>query len=226
VEKRYPRSSRSRSSTDAATRLIERDLAQVYVDLAEWLDRAMAANRQKLEQAKTPDPALERMLVDQRTKRDEYLRQALPLFQSVLAKSPENPYALGGLAKANLSLGDDQTGIEYAKRYIALSHRNQEEWNAQLRKLERTMGKATEPERDFFLGKIRGAKDKEVGMRLLVGSVMIRDARYLEAVEQYTEVLRLDPARPAAYAERGRRSRWRQYRRAVRDREYMKITDL
>jgi tetratricopeptide (TPR) repeat protein len=207
---------------------LERDLAEVYLGLAEWHDRARAANQRKLDDPKAPrDSGLDRAVIEQRAKRDDYLRKALPLYDSVLVKSPENPYALAGLSKAHLTLGDDRTGIEYAKRYIALSHRNQEEWNAELRKLEKTMGKATDMERDFFLGKIRGAKDKEVGMRLLVGSVMIRDARYLEAVEQYTEVLRLDAARPAAYAERGQAYAMAgQYRRAVRDlEEYMKITD-
>jgi tetratricopeptide (TPR) repeat protein len=206
---------------------VERDLAQVYLDLAEWLDRAMVANRERLEKSKTPDPEIERLIVDQRTRRDQYLRQAIPLYDSVLAKSPENPYALGGLAKAYLTLGDDRTGIEYAKRYIALSHKNQEQWTAQLRALEKRMGKATDLERDFFLGRVRGAKEKEVGMRLLVGSTMIRDARYEEAVEQYTWVLRLDPSKPAAYAERGQAFAMSgKYRRAVRDlEEYMKVTD-
>jgi tetratricopeptide (TPR) repeat protein len=206
---------------------VERDLAQVYVDLAEWLDRAMSQNKERLEKSKTPDPALQAAVVDQRTRRDEYLRKAIPLYDSVLAKSPENPYALGGLAKAYLVLGDDRTGIEYAKRYIALSHKNQEQWTAQLRALEKRMGKATDLERDFFLGRVRGAKDKEVGMRLLVGSTMIRDGRYDEAVEQYTWVLRLEPSKAAAYAERGQAFAMSgKYRRAVRDlEEYMKITD-
>jgi tetratricopeptide (TPR) repeat protein len=206
---------------------VERDLAQVYLDLAEWLDRAYVANKEKLDKSKTPDPALQTAIVDQRKRRDEYLRAAIPLYVSVLAKSPENPYALGGLAKANLTLGDDRTGIDYALRYIALSHKNQEQWTAQLRALEKRMGKATDLERDFFLGRVRGAKEKEVGVRLLVGSTMIRDARYPEAVEQYTWVLRLDPAKPAAYAERGQAFAMSgQYRRAVRDlEEYMKVTD-
>ena len=64
-------------------------------------------------------------------------------------------------------------------------------------------------------------------MHLMLASVHMRRAEFGAAIEEYTEVIKLDAAVPAAYVERAQAyAALRQYRQAVDDlEEYLKITD-
>lgn len=206
---------------------IERDAAQVCVDLADWLEKAIKANEARISAGKATDSGLIDLVRRQREKRNDYLRRSIPLFESVLRKSPENPYALAGLAKANLLMGDEDHGIAYARRYIDISMVSQRRWQGELDDIVKKQGAATDEERELIGSRIRGAKEKEIGMRLLVASVLMRRKQWNEAAGEYTRVLELDPARPAAYAERAQA--WAlvgDYKKAVLDLEaFLKITD-
>ena len=205
---------------------LERDLAEVYVDLADYYDKDAHFLAEKLE--KTADPSLEESRRRQQATRDDLLRKAIPLYEHVLAQSPENPYALAGLAKANLIIGDPDAGLSYARRYVALSHESQVLRQKQFEEFEKARGRDTTTEqRAFFKDKIRGAREKELGMRLLVASVLMRRKDAAAAVVEYDAILAIDPARPAAYVERAQAyALLGDHRKAMVDLEtYLKITD-
>ena len=205
---------------------LERDLAQIYVDLADYYDRDAHALEEHLD--KSRDPVVLRQMQDQIAKRDELLQRAMPLYERVLAQSPENPYALTGLAKANLIIGDPDRGLTYARRYIALSRESQVLRQKQFEEFEKARGRDTTPEqREFLKGKIRTAREKELGMRLLVASVLMRKKDAIGAVKEYDTILEMDPARPAAYVERAQAyALMGDYKKAMSDIEkYLKITD-
>jgi tetratricopeptide (TPR) repeat protein len=205
---------------------LERDLAEIYVDLADYYDRDAHALEESLD--KSRDPVVLGRMQSQIAKRNELLLKAMPLYERVLAQSPENPYALTGLAKANLIIGDPDRGVTYARRYIALSHDSQVLRQKQFEEFEKARGRDTTPEqREFLKGKIRTAKEKELGMRLLVASVLMRKKDAIGAVAEYDAILVMDPARPAAYVERAQAyALMGDHRRAMADLEkYLKVTD-
>ena len=205
---------------------LERDLAETYVDLADFYDKDAHFLAERNETRN--DPALEVRRRTQQNFRDDLMRKAIPLYEHVLAQSPENPYALAGLAKANLIIGDPDAGLSYARRYVALSHDSQVLRQKQFEDFEKARGRDTTPDqRAFFKDKIRGAKEKELGMRLLVASVLMRRKDAAGAVQEYDAILAIDPARPAAYVERAQAyAMLGDPRKAMTDLEtYLKITD-
>ncbi|HKB16036.1 MAG TPA: tetratricopeptide repeat protein, partial [Planctomycetota bacterium] len=102
---------------------VKKDLAQVYLELAEYYDRDIRVLEAKREESQ--DPELGRKIQTQVAARNALLQKAMPLFTEVLQMSPENPYALAGLAQAHLLVGNDQAGLDYARRYLVLSRKNQ-----------------------------------------------------------------------------------------------------
>ncbi|MBL9087598.1 MAG: tetratricopeptide repeat protein [Planctomycetia bacterium] len=205
-----------------------KDFAEVYVQLADYYDRDVRALQEKLEQPNADGAKIRQQLQEQAQRRNELLAKAIPLYQEVLARSPDNPYAIGGLAKANLMAGNDQAGIAYARQYIDISVRSQQSWQQQLETMQKERGAdLTEEQRAYFKDRIRGAREKELKLRLLLASVLMRNNDSVGAVREYDRVIELDPAVPASYVERAQAyARGRSYRLAVNDLEhYLKITD-
>jgi tetratricopeptide (TPR) repeat protein len=204
---------------------VEKDLAQVYLELAEHYDRDVRVLQEIRKEGN--DPEVQRKIQTQVAARDGLLRQSMPLFSQVLQRSPENPYALAGLAEANLLVGNEDAGIDYARRYIALSRKSQENWQRTLVSFQKENELVTENQRMHFKTKIAGAREKELKMHLLVATVLMRRGNYPGAVAEYDRVLELDPARPAAYVERAQaHAGMREWRKAIADvQEYLKITD-
>ena len=93
--------------------------------------------------------------------------------------------------------------------------------------LEQMKGKVTRQQRAFYMDKIYGARDKELGVHLLLGSVYMRREQFAKAVEEYDAVLGLDSATTAAYVERAQAyAAMGLYDQAVKDLEqYLRITD-
>ena len=83
---------------------------------------------------------------------DMLLSKAIPLYEQALARSPENPYAIGGLAKAYLLVGDDRHGVDFARRYIAISQRSQNEYIRQLEEQKKERGTVPEDMEKFYHG--------------------------------------------------------------------------
>jgi|GEM_PF-2507739 len=207
---------------------ILKDFAEVYIQLADYYDRDVRALQARLEQPNAEPDKVRMQLQEQASKRNELLGKAIPLYDEVLARSPDNQYALAGLAKAHLMAGNDQAGIGFARRYIDLSVRSQQGWQQQLETMQKERGvDLTEEQRAYFKDRIRGAREKELKLRLLVASVLMRTNDPLGAVREYDRVIELDPAVPASYVERAQAyARSRSYRLAVGDLEhYLKITD-
>ena len=208
---------------------VQTDLALVYLELADLYDRDVRDLRYRMERDPTAsDTELSGTIEIQVSKRNDLLNKAIPLLHEVLEASPENPYALASLAKAHLQAGNDDIGIEYAQRYLNLSQRSQHQWKQQLDMYaEAVEGRVTKAQRDFYMSKINGARDKEKKMHLLLGSVYMRRGEFGQATNAYSEVIKIDQAVPAAYLERAQSlAALRQYNQAVNDlEEYLKITD-
>ncbi len=210
---------------------VQTDLALTYSDIADYYERDRVILENKMRKDPNADPKqLNEWVRAQTTKRNEYLAKAIPLFQEVLVASPDNPYALAGLAKSNLQLGHEEEGINYALAYLKLSKQSQIGWRRKMAEWEDAVGgpgKMQEQHRQEFLKKIGGAREKEKKMHLMLASVHMRRGEFGAAVEQYSEVIRLDSSVPAAYVERAQAlAALREYRRAVADiEEYLKITD-
>mgnify|MGYP001815927668 CR=1 FL=1 len=209
---------------------VQKDLANVHSALADYYDQDTRMLERRLETDPNADvQGLERAIAKQKGLRDAELRKALPLYGEVLKASPKNPYAMAGLAKSHLILGNEDVGLGWAKQYIDLTQRNQEQWKSKMLEWEKLAGQGnvTTEQRDFFLDKLQGARTKEKQMHLLVGSVYMRRSEFDRAVKSYSRVIEMDPAVPAAYIERAQGyAALRQYSLAVRDvEEYLKITD-
>jgi tetratricopeptide (TPR) repeat protein len=209
-----------------------KDFAEVYLELADLYDADVRLlEERRREQGDTAalavDPDLGRKIQTQVAARNALLRKATPLFEQVLAQSPDNPYALAGLAKAHLLVGDHLAGLGYARRYVDLSRRSQEGWQEKLDQIEKENQVLTADQREWFKGKIRGATEKELRMHLLMATVLMRREDYAGAIVEYDRILEIDPARPVAYVERAQaRAGAKDYRAAVKDvQEYLKITD-
>jgi len=206
-----------------------KDFAEVYSQLADYYDRDIRILDDKLGQA---DPIeTERLRQQKQTQiaaRNDLLSKAIPLYEEVLTLNPDNPYAIAGLAKSHLLVGHDQRGLMFARQYLKLTQTSQIGWEAQYQDLEKERQReATQEQRDYFKGKIRTAREKELKMHLLIASVLMKTKDYPGAIKEYDDVLKLDPARPAAYVERGQAyGRMGDYKKAVADlEEYLKITD-
>lgn len=210
---------------------VQTDLALVYSDTADLFDRDI----RNLETRQRTDPSADEATLQdwvrkQTARRNELLQLATPLYQEVLKASADNPYALAGMAKSHLQLGNDDLGIHYARRYLKLSKDSQDAWRKGLASWEESAGgagKVTEDQRRDFMRRIQGAREKEMKMHLMLASVHMRRSEFSSAVDSYTEVIGLDSTVPAAYVERAQAfGAMGEYRRAVMDlEEYLKITD-
>jgi tetratricopeptide (TPR) repeat protein len=206
-----------------------KDFAEVYSQLADYYDRDIRILDDKLQQSDPIETArLREQKQTQVAARNALLSKAIPLYQEVLALNPGNPYAIAGLAKCHLMVGHDQRGLMFARQYLQLTQTSQVGWQAQYEALEKERQReATQEQRDYFKGKIRTAREKELKMHLLIASVLMKIRDYPSAIKEYDDVLKLDPARPAAYVERGQAyGKMGNYKQAVSDlEEYLKITD-
>ncbi len=208
---------------------LQTTLASVYSDLADFYDRDVRMLEARLAKDPNADTRTLQCQIDtQKQKRNCLLQQSIPVWGQVLACSPDNPYALAGMAKAHLLAGTEEAGVRYAIRYLELSRQSQVQWRQKMCQWEKTAGKSvTEVQRAFFLEKIHGAREKEIGMRLLLASVYMRRETYQMAIQQYDEIMAMDPSIPATYVERAQAyAGMRMYAQAVKDlQEYLKITD-
>ena len=208
---------------------VESDLATTHMQLADLYDRDVRAIDASMRTNDGNDSREREQLQQQVQKRNELLYKAVPLWASVLRKNERNPYALAGLAKSNLQLGNDLQGIRYAKAYLQLSRESQVRWRKELDDWVARVGNenVTRSQRSQLLAKAYGARQKEKLMHLLLASVYMRRQEFREAVASYTEVIKIDSSVPAAYIERAQAySSLRQYGLAIDDiEEYLKITD-
>jgi tetratricopeptide (TPR) repeat protein len=204
-------------------------LAQVYSDLADHYDRAIRS----LEEQLRTDPDVDRTIYRQQVQRqiamrNSLLHKAIPLWTKVIEISPNHPYAIAGLAKSHLILREDEKGIRYARWYVRVSRDSQAGWRRKLEEWEKEMGRETTREqRQHFVQKVLGAREKEKKMHLLLGSVHMRREEFDDAVAAYEAVIEIDPAVPAAYAERAQAfAAQGRHERAIQDlEEYLRITD-
>ena len=208
---------------------VETTLANVYSSLSDFYDRDIRLLERRLENDPNADTAqLQQAIQRQESMHKQLLRSSMPIWDRVLQQSPENAYALAGLSKAYLMTGSEDAGIHYANRYIQLSKRSQANWQRELKAWEEQMkGKVTRDQRAFYMDKIYGARDKELGVHLLLGSVYMRREQFAKAVEEYDAVLGLDSATTAAYVERAQAyAALGLYPQAVKDLEqFLRITD-
>jgi tetratricopeptide (TPR) repeat protein len=204
-----------------------KDFADVYSSLADFYNQDITLLEKKLKQPDADAVTLRQQIETQTSTRNELLHKAIPLYEKALARSPDNPYAIGGLAKAYLLVGDDRRGIDYARRYIAISQRSQNEYVRQLDEQRKERGTVPTDMEKFYKDRIRGGRDKELKIHLLLGSVLVRNRDFDGAVAEYDRVLELDPAVPAAYLERGQAYALKgDFERAVADIEqFLKVTD-
>ena len=208
---------------------VETTLANVYSSLSDFYDRDIRVLERRLANDPNADTQqLQQQLQRQEAMHAQLLRSSMPIWDRVLKQSPENAYALAGLSKAYLMTGSEDAGIHYANRYIQLSKKSQAGWQRELKAWEEQMkGKVTRDQRAFYMDKIYGARDKELGVHLLLGSVYMRREQFAKAVEEYDAVLGLDSATTAAYVERAQAyAALGLYPQAVKDLEqFLRITD-
>ena len=211
---------------------VQSDLAQVYTDLADLYHREIVELEGELRGGMAADPnGTEARLAKQRGQRDSLLGNAMNLWQQVLAANPNNPYALSAMAKGHLQMGNDDAGLYYAEQYLRLSESSQAGWRRQMENYEKIAQKQDTTldtqQREFFVSRIQGAREKTKAMHLLVGSVHMRRQDYARAVEHYTAVIRMDPGIPAAYIERAQAyAAMGQFSLALDDIEqYLEMTD-
>jgi tetratricopeptide (TPR) repeat protein len=219
------------------------DLARVYSELADYYERDIHGLEEALARDPDADAALLRSRLQQQIEaRNQLLHRAIPLYREVLDrnrqaqiqggasqdKNTDNPYALAGLAKAHLQLGNDDLGIHFSERYIALSRESQLGWKRQLDFWEKNAGRPiSERERAEYIGRIQGAREKEKKTHLMLASVYMRREEFDKAIAAYDVVIDMDPTVPAAYVERAQaHAGLADYSSAIRDlEEYLKMTD-
>jgi len=208
---------------------VQTDLALVYAKLGDLYDRDI----RDLNAAIKTDPnadeiTLQKAITEETAKRDALLNRSIPVFHRVLKASPRNPYAMAGLAKVNMQLGNDEEGIRWAKEYLKQSQESQLNWKAEMEAYEKAAkGQMQEEQRRIFVLKIVGAREKEKKTWLMLASVYMRRMEFGQAVNAYTRVIKLDAAVPAAYVERAQAyGALTEYKLAISDlEEYLKITD-
>lgn len=205
-----------------------KDHAEVYLNLADYYDRDVTVLESQLDDTGADVPSTRRHMQEQIARRNELLSKAIPIYERVLELSPDNPYAIAGLAKAHLTVGNNARGIALSRRYLALTKSSQTGWEGEYRDLEKERGRnATDAQRDYYKSMIRSAREKELKMHLLLASVLMRSRDYRGAITEFDTVLEMDPARPAARLERAQaHAATGDHRRAVADlEEYLKVTD-
>jgi tetratricopeptide (TPR) repeat protein len=213
---------------------VQKDLADVYLEMADLFDRDIRVLDAQLQEPGT-DAARGKELREKKqgqiAKRNALLEKAVPLYLAVLERSKDNPYATAGLAKAYLQVGgtkNDEQGVAYAKQYVEIARASQEGWQQQMQDLAAANnGHLTDVQREHYRSKIRGAREKEMKIHLLLGSVYYRHGLFEASAAEYDAVISLDAAYPAAYVERAQAyAGMKNYKRAIQDlQEYLKITD-
>jgi len=208
---------------------VQGTLAMTYQDLADFYDRDVRVLEESMARDEASDnPETRQNTQTQIAKRNELLVKAIPLWEAGLAKRDDNPYALAGLGKAYLMLGQDEQGIEYGRRYIQVARASQLGWRKKMQQWEEEVGKGvTTEQREFFVNKIQEARRNELKVHLMLGAVHMRREQYSLALAEFNAVLEIDPATPAALVERGQaQAKLGQYAEAVADIEaYLKLTD-
>jgi tetratricopeptide (TPR) repeat protein len=208
---------------------VYRDLGNAYSELGEKYDNDARRGVKILETNPNADVSrIEGQIAQQRGRRNENLAKAIPIYRQMLSMKENSPYALAGLARAHLSMGNDDLGLMWANKYILQTKGSQKFWRNKMADYEDVAGKnMTDEQRDFFLDKLEGGREKEKTMHLMVGSVYMRRSQYDMAAQAFTRVTEIDPDMPAPYVERAQAyANARQYNLAVRDLEhYLKITD-
>jgi tetratricopeptide (TPR) repeat protein len=208
---------------------VQTDLGLVYAELGDLYDRDIRDLNAAIKTDPNADePALQKSIAAETTRRNVLLNKAIPVFNRVLKASPNNPYALAGLAKVYMQLGNDDQGIYYAKEYLKISQESQIGWKREMDNYEKALkGQMQEEQRRVFVQKIVGAREKEKKTWLMLASVYMRRMEFAQAVNAYSRVIKLDAAVPAAYVERAQAyGALNQYKLAINDlEEYLKITD-
>ncbi len=206
------------------------DMATVHTELADYYDRDV----RELEQRARTDPdadtsRIRRQIQRQVRNRNELLQEAIPMWKQVLNMNARNPYALAGLAKANLQLSRDTEGMEYAREYLELTKDSQPFWEDQIKELEEARGKGgvTTRQRAHLRKKAYSARNKQMKMHMLLATVHMRRQEYRDAIDQYSRALHIDESQTAAYLERAQAlAAEGRHILAVKDlREYMRRTD-
>ena len=211
-------------------------LAMVYQDLADLYDRDVRTLEDRLrtieEEQRPTQPVdtqeLRQQIQTQIAKRNELLAKAIPLWEESIKVRPDHPYALAGLGKAYLMLGNDERGIDYSRQYIMVMRASQHEKKKLKKEYEDRTGNAvTTEQRAVFVTKIQELRDNELKVHLLLGAVHMRREEYQFAVDEFSAVLEIDPARPAALVERAQaQAKLGKFPLAVKDLEdYLKLTD-
>jgi tetratricopeptide (TPR) repeat protein len=215
---------------------VQGTLAMVYQDLADLYDRDVRMLQDRLRAIEEQeDPAhqgdtteLRQQVQTQIAKRNELLAKAIPLWENSIKVRADHPYALAGLGKAHLMLGNDDQGIEYSRRYIMVVRASQQEKRKLRKDWEDRQGESvTDEQRAKFVEKIQELRDNELKVHLLLGSVHMRREEYALALDEFSAVLEIDPARPAALVERAQAlAKLGRFPLAVKDLEdYLKLTD-
>ncbi len=211
---------------------VKSDLAQCYSDLADLYHRdALSLEADARRGIASGGQRTEEQIQRQRRERDALLGRALPLWEQVLAANPDNPYALAALAKGNLQMGNDDAGLHYTQRYLALTEANQLGWRKTMEEYERVArqqgSQLDTPQRAAFVARVQAVRERTKQMHLLVGSVHMRRQDYPAAIASYSSVIEIDASVPAAYVERAQAyAAIGQFDRAVADiEEYLGITD-
>lgn len=208
---------------------VQGTLATTYQELAAYYERDVRA----IEEAMARDPGADtpdtrQQLQTQVAMRNALLAKSIPLWEAGLVRRGDNPYALAGLAKAHLMLGQDEQGIGYARRYILVARGSQQGWRKQIADYEKMVkGEVTQEARKRFVDMIQEARRNELKVHLLLGSVHMRREEYQLALDEFNAVLEIDPATPAALVERAQAyAKLGGWREAVSDLEtYLKLTD-
>jgi len=208
---------------------VQGTLAMTYQDLADFYDRDVRRLEERMSRdSEAETPEARQQVQTQIAKRNELLTKALPLWEAGLAKRDDNPYALAGMGKAYLMLGQDEQGIDYSRRYVQVARASQLGWRKKMKQWEDEVGKGvTTEQREFFVTKIQEARQKELKVHLMLGTVHMRREEYQLAFDEFNAVLEIDPATPAALVERGQaEAKLGRYPEAVADIEaYLKLTD-
>ena len=216
---------------------VQRDLGNVYSEIADHYERQIVYGNDRLENDPNADVRDIQDKIDQLTiARNDALRKAIPLYERANNSSrelredgQENLFALAGLAKAHIQLGNDEVGVQYGERYIAQARTSMHRWRDQMVSWEEQVGPQnfTADQRKVFVDKIFGKRESIVRMQLMLGAVHMKRRQFGSAAAAYSEVIDLDGSIPAAYVERAQAfAMLGQYGRAVEDvEEYLMITD-
>lgn len=128
------------------------------------------------------------------------LARAITAWERVLAARPQSPGALIGLARANLALGRDEAGLDYAERYLAMCHDSMRRWEQQRSLWQARLGQAATPaQMRVFSEKVEGARRQAEDVTLLIAGAHMRRKEPKKALARYDSLIDPGPASAAAY---------------------------